>query len=222
VAVVRYPTASNLDEFKLLEQVSDLRWADQPALVDRADLVILPGSKHVADDLAWLRRTGIADAVGARAHLGRPVLGICGGLQMLGRRIVDEAGVDGSAAGLGLLPLRTTFKAAKVAVRATCTFSDLPPPWTSLNGVAFCGYQIRHGLTASEGQAVRSLADGLGYVSGAVLAVYVHGMLEEPSVLQALLGARPHRTLEQAIDQLADAAEEHLDVPYLMREAGVG
>ena len=211
VAVVRYPTASNLDEFKLLEQVADVSWARRPDEVDAADFVILPGSKHVAADMAWLRDTGLDDALKARAHRGRPVLGICGGLQMLGEGIEDEAGVDGSACGLGLLPVRTTFRAAKLAERASLLLGDLSPPWERLNGVTFDGYQIRHGV---------STGNRLTYASGAVLAVYAHGMFEEPAVIEALLGARPHRTLDQAFDQLADAVDQHLDVDFLLKEAG--
>jgi len=133
VAVVRYPTASNLDEYKLLEQVVDLRWADQPHDVEHSDLVILPGSKHVAADLDWLASTGIGDAVIGRARRKRPVLGICGGLQMLGERIEDEAGVDGSADGLGLLPLRTTFRAPKLTEQVFCRFNALSAPWRALS-----------------------------------------------------------------------------------------
>src|SRR5205814_1588449 len=83
-----------------LEQVARVEWVTVPHELDGADLVVLPGSKHVAADLAWLRRTGLADAVAAHARSGRRVLGICGGLQMLGERLEDEAGVDGSAEGL--------------------------------------------------------------------------------------------------------------------------
>ncbi len=221
VAVVRYPTASNLDEFKLLEQVVDLRWAARPEDLGRSDLVILPGSKHVAADLAWLRQTEIAEAVIARAALGRPVLGICGGLQMLGERIEDESGVDGSADGLGLLPLRTTFKASKLAESISCAFNELPSPWAALSGGSFRGYQIRHGSTVAVGPAVEALPDGLGYARDTVLAVYAHGMLEEATVLASLFGARPQRTLDQAFEELADAIEEHLDVSFLLREAGI-
>jgi len=221
VAVVRYPTASNLDEFKLLEQVADVRWAGRPEDVDRSDLVILPGSKHVAADLAWLRRTGIAEAVTSRAARAGLVVAICGGLQMLGERIVDEGGVDGSARGLGLLPLRTTFMAPKLVERITCAFNPLPSPWAALSGRTFRGYQIRHGLTVATGPAIHALPDGLGYVSGSVLSVYAHGMFEEASVLDALFGARPSRTLDQAFEGLADAIEEHLDVSYLLRDAGI-
>jgi adenosylcobyric acid synthase len=221
VAVVRYPTASNLDEFKLLEQVADVRWATRPDDLEGSDLVILPGSKHVAEDLAWLRRTALADAVAARARDGGRVLGICGGLQMLGERIEDQAGVDGSADGLGLLPLRTSFRGDKLTQHADCVFAELPAPWASLSRQAFRGYQIRHGRTVTTGPALEAVHEGPGYTAGAVLAVYAHGMLEDPSVLRALFGQAPPRTLDRVFDELADAVEAHLDLPFLMREAGI-
>ena len=220
VAVIRYPTASNLDEFKLLQQVADLRWATAPPDLEGADLVVLPGSKHVAADLAWLRHNGLADAVVERARTGRPVLGICGGLQMLGTRFEDAGGIDGSADGLGLLPLLTRFERGKLTRRAAAAFAELPEPWSALSGKKFCGYEIRHGQTKAEG-AIPALADGMGYVAGSVLAVYAHGLFEDESVLQALFGSTPCRSLEHALDDLADAIEEHLDVPFLLKEAGI-
>ena len=221
VAVVRYPTASNLDEFKQLEQVADVRWSNRPEDVDRSDLVILPGSKHVAADLSWLVITGIAEAVKRRARAGRLVLGICGGLQMLGQRIDDDGGVDGSAEGLGLLPLRTSFSASKHTERTSTRFNPLSGPWEVLGGKSISGYQIRHGRTTTTGSTDEALPDGLGFVSGAALGIYVHGLFEEPRILAALFHERPRRTLDQSFDELADAIEEHLDVPSLLREAGI-
>jgi adenosylcobyric acid synthase len=221
VAVVRYPTASNLDEYKLLEQVVDLRWADQPQDIEHSDLVILPGSKHVAADLGWLASTGMAKAVSARARRGRLVLGICGGLQMLGERVEDEGGVDGSADGLGLLPVRTTFKAAKLTERVSYSFNSLSPPWQGLSCRSFSGYQIRHGVTTATGPVAEALPNGLGYVSGAVLGIYVHGIFEEPAVLTALFDEQPARSLDVTFDELADAIEQHLDVSLLLAKAGV-
>src|SRR5712691_7485103 len=132
VAVVRYPTASNLDELKPLEQVADVRWATSPRDLDGAALVVLPGSKHVVGDLRWLRQTGLADAV---ARSAAPVLGICGGLQMLGERLEDLAGVDGSADGLGLLPVRTRFHAEKTTRATRARFAQLDGPWRGLSGL---------------------------------------------------------------------------------------
>jgi adenosylcobyric acid synthase len=222
VAVVRYPTASNLDEFKQLEQVVDLRWIDRPGDVDQPDLVILPGSKHVAADLAWLVSTGIAEAVKRRARAGRPTLGICGGMQMLGQRIENEGGVDGGHEGLGLLPLRTTFVAPKLTEKTSTIFGRLSGPWQPLSGRPVSGYQIRHGQTTATEPIDEAIPGGLGFVRGAVLGIYLHGVFEDADVLAGLFRQRPPRSLDRVFDELADAIEEHLDVPFLLREAGVG
>jgi adenosylcobyric acid synthase len=222
VAVVRYPTASNLDEFKQLEQVADLHWLDGSEAVDDADLLILPGSKHVAADLAWLCRSGLADAVRERVQRGQRVLAICGGMQMLGERIEDETGVDGSADGLGLLPLRTAYTASKRTERTDTRFSPLPAPWTALSEKTFSGYQIRHGQSETTGPVAEALPEGLGFVAGSVLGVYLHGLLELPECVAALFGATPARALEQAFDELADAVEAHLDIRALLAEVGAG
>jgi adenosylcobyric acid synthase len=216
VAIVRYPTSSNLDEFKLLEQVAEVRWVDRPEQLDDAALAILPGSKHVAADLGWLARTGLADAVRARVRRGGPVLGICGGLQMLGERIEDDAGVDGSADGLGLLPLTTSFAAAKQTERTETRFHRLPAPWAALSETELTGYQIRHGRTETTAPVSEALPDGLGFVDGPVLGVYLHGLFEQPEPIAALFGESPARSLEEAFDELADAVEEHLDVSALL------
>jgi adenosylcobyric acid synthase len=211
VAVVRYPTASNLDEFKALEQVADVAWVTAPRELAGADLVVLPGSKHVAADLAWLRARGFAAALGRAPR----VLGVCGGMQMLGERIEDRAGVDGSAVGLGLLALRTTFAAEKATRPATARFGALGEPWAALRGVQVSGYEIRHGTTVSlDGPAV--LGDDLGFAAGPVLGVYLHGLFEQPQFVRALLGVAPERSLDEELDRLADAVEPHLQVDRLL------
>jgi adenosylcobyric acid synthase len=221
VAVVRYPTASNLDEFKQLEQVANVRWVGRPEEVDAADLLIMPGSKHVSADLAWLGRSGLADAVRKRAGAGAPVLGICGGLQMLGGRIEDEAGVDGSAHGLGLLPITTAFAASKETERTSTRFEQLPEPWAALSGKTLAGYEIRHGRSSATAAVAEALPGGRGFVDGPVLGIYVHGLFEQPDLVAALLGHTPWRSADRVFEELADAVEEHLDVDALMRSAGV-
>jgi len=100
VAVVAYPRISNLDEFQPLRAAPHVRlvWARSPADLDGADWVILPGSKHTTSDLAWLHSTGLHAAIQAHAAAGRGVLGICGGLQMLGQRLLDPHGVEADLA----------------------------------------------------------------------------------------------------------------------------
>jgi adenosylcobyric acid synthase len=219
VAVIRYPTASNLDEFKPLEDAVDLRWVERPEHIDGSGMVILPGSKNVAADLAWLRRQGLAAAIRERGHRDEPILGICGGLQMLGQCLEDEAGVDGSAQGLGILPLRTGFRAAKKVTRTTVRFNALGGSWRALSGESFAGYEIRHGESTMAAPVEEALPDGLGFVQGSVLGIYVHGMFEEPRVVRRLFDVEPRRSLDDVFDGLADAVEERLDVAHLVRLA---
>ena len=221
IAVVRYPTASNLDELKPLEEVADLAWASSPAELADADLVVLPGSKHVAGDLAWLRERGLDQAITARAARGERILGICGGLELLGGAIEDPAGVDGSGTGLGLLPVRTVFRAEKRTEHVDAVFAALPGPWQGLSGLAVRGYEIRHGEVVPTADVEEALPGGRGVVAGGVLGLTLHGVLESPEVVAALVGRRPTRRLEAVFDDLADLVEERLDVDALGRLAGV-
>jgi adenosylcobyric acid synthase len=219
VAAVRYPTASNLDELKPLEQVAELVWARAPEDLDGAELVVLPGSKHVSADLGWLRARGLADAIAAAACSGTRVLGICGGLQMLGEEVVDPVGVDGDAEGLGLLPVRTTFERAKRTEPVEVAFARLPEPWHRLSGKAVRGYEIRHGVTTPRGPVAEALPDGRGFVRQAVLGITIHGALEQREVVAALLGRESEWDLDAVFERLADLVEERLDVDGLARIA---
>jgi adenosylcobyric acid synthase len=221
VAIVRYPTASNLDEFRLLEQVAQIVWAQTAADLDGAALVILPGSKHVARDLAWLRHTGLDAAIAARANRGERVLAICGGLQLLGERLEDPHGVDGDGEGLNVLPLRTTFAREKSTRHTLTRFSELNPAWQALSQRTVAGYEIRHGKTTAHSTVERPLPNDLGFARGAVLGVYLHGLLEDASLVAALLGEKPGRTLEQTFDDLADAVGRHLDLALVDELVGV-
>ena len=220
VGIVYYPAASNLDEFKALEQVARVRWVRSPGELADIDLVVLPGSKHVTTDLAWLRETGLGTAVIARARSGLRILGICGGMQMLGKALRDAGGGETDADGLGLLSLRTTFMADKLAERVDVRFGQLPDPWATLTGIAFSGYEIRHGRTEAVSPVGAALEDCRGWVSGSVLAISVHGALENATVVKALVGAAPLRTLDRALDDLADAVMAAVDVDAI--EAVVG
>jgi adenosylcobyric acid synthase len=223
VAVLRYPFASNLDELKLLEQIATVRWARRPAELEGAELVVLPGSKHVAADLAWLRERGLAEPLLARAAASGRVLGICGGMQMLGEALSDVAGAE--IRGLGLLPLRTTYAEEKQVRRAELSFApSLDGAWGALAGRSFGGYEIRHGVTAptespvrllpairAQGTPTEAVSGNRGWAAGAVLGISAHGLLEDAEVLDALFGARPARSLDAALDELADGVMANLD-----------
>jgi adenosylcobyric acid synthase len=222
VVIVRYPTASNLDEFKPLEQVANLVWARTPRDLEGADMVVVPGSKHVSGDLAWLRRTGLGEAIVARASAGGRVLGICGGLQLLGQTLEDPEGVDGDGRGLGLLPLATIFSREKRTRTTSSRFAELSPPWRGLSGRSVSGYEIRHGRTEASDNAVAALPDGLGFAAGPVLGIYLHGLFEQPELVSILLGAAPEHSLDAELDSLADEVGRHLDVDALLALTGIG
>jgi adenosylcobyric acid synthase len=220
VAIVRYPTASNLDEFKLLEQAADVRWAVAPRDLDGADLIVLPGSKHVAADLRWLRER-FEGELRRCVEADRPLLAICGGLQMLGRAIEDPHRVDGAARGLGLIPVDTVFEHEKIVRTHAGTFAALPEPWRKLSGVSFRGYEIRHGRTTPSGPVHEALADGGAFVSGSILAIYAHGLFENESVVAALFGRTWDIGLDETIDRLADAVEDALDMSVVWGLSGL-
>lgn len=221
VDVVLYPTASNLDELKPLEAVADLRFCCQPGELRGADLLVMPGSKHVAADLAWLRERQFEPALREHVDRGGRVLGICGGMQMLGTELRDGAGVDGDAEGLGLLPLVTTFGAEKLTSRAQARFSpSLDGPWAALAGLELDGYEIRHGRTVADG-ATEALEPEIGWSDGAVLGIAPHGLFEQPEVIAALLGTDPAGSLDQAIEELTDAVVAGLDMELVGRLAGL-
>jgi adenosylcobyric acid synthase len=156
-------------------------------------------------DLEWLRRTGLAAEVARRAAAGTRVLGICGGLQMLGMRLIDGVGVDGSADGLGLLPVETEFEREKVTQHVVTRFGELPQPWSELSYLEFDGYEIRHGRT-----------QGPAFAAGNVLGLSAHGLFESPEACRALLGSAPPEQLDRVFDRLADALEEHVDLGHVL------
>jgi adenosylcobyric acid synthase len=231
VAVLAPPHISNLDEFLPLARVPgvQLQWVRKPEQLAGADWVLLPGSKQVSGDLAWLRSTGLADAVQHHAQAGGAVLGVCGGLQLLGHTLHDPDGHDGppyhALHGLGLLPLGTAFGAGKRLVSGEVAFAAPHGAWGTLAGVRAQGYEIRCGQTLVDvaGSTHPVLLDAagqaIGWQHGSVLGVYAHGLFESPAVLRALFGALVP-TLDQAFETLADAVEQHLDARLLNRLLG--
>jgi len=234
IAILAYPRISNLDEFAPLRRVPgvSLSWARQAQTIAGADLLILPGSKQVAEDLAWLRATGLDAAVAAHLRAGKPSLAICGGLQLLGRDLRDPHGVEGAADGLGLLPFSTEFQPRKRYRHASYTLGQLSGYWARLSGLRFDAYEIRHGVTmpivespagaggaagaGPRGPVLRSvLPDQCGWQYGETLALYAHGMFESAEVMQALFGARTP-TLDDTLDGLADFIEPHFTADTLL------
>lgn len=235
VAVVAWPRISNLDEFQSLRNLPQVRlvWARQPADLDRADWIVLPGSKLTSADLAWLRAQRLDAAIAAHVQRGGAVLGICGGLQVLGETLTDPDGVESStvqpfgaefasdAPGLGLLPLVTRFERDKRLTPVRARFGQLDGAWAALSGVAFDGYEIHQGVTVFHpslqrcAEVLRNPAgEVLGWQQGNVLGLYAHGLFESPEVLHALFGMRC-RSFDEVFDGLADFIDRHFETGVL-------
>ncbi len=220
VAVVRLPRISNFTDFDPLaaEPSVLVSYAVTAAEIAAADLAILPGSRSTVADLGWLRGTGLAGAITARARAGRPVLGICAGYQMLAGVIHDEVeSRAGTVAGLGLLPAAVRFGQAKVLRQ--CRGEAL--------GEQVTGYQIQHGVVEADG------GDPFpgGCSSGAVYGTSWHGLLDSDGFRQAFLrlaaaaAGRAYRPAgvsfqaerERQLEALGDLIADHLDTGTLGR-----
>ena len=172
VALVLYPYASNLDEFDPLiaEQGVQIVPVERPEELEDVAAVLLPGSKNTVASLMHLRRTGLAFRITSLAKAGVQILGICGGLQILGRSIRDPHRIEGpDAEGLGLLDVDTTFTAGKTTRRTRVLSSDCG--WLD-------GYEIHLGQTVAGTHVEMHLAGGSGYRQGNVAGVYLHGLFE--------------------------------------------
>ena len=228
IAVIAYPRISNLDEFQPLKNVPGVRlkWVRSPSELSglaETDWIILPGSKNTSADLAWLRAQGLDQTIAAHAGRGGAVLGICGGLQMLGKALIDPHGIDGNGPGLGLLPLVTLFDEAKTVQHRQAAFAPMRGLWSSLSGIQMQGYEIHHGQTthhsamAAAGDiAYAVMPEGLAWqnAAGNVLGLYLHGLFEDPRVLQALFGATTP-TLDSVFEGLADYIAKHFQPDVL-------
>ena len=233
IAVIRLPHISNFTDFAPLELHPQLgvRYVERPEELDTPDLVIVPGTKSTMADLLWLRRCGLEDHI--RQLAGRvPVLGVCGGYQMLGRTLSDPDGAEGggSLAGLGLLPCETVF--ALQIHRTLQRAVTLAPP---LEGAALEGYEIHMGRTRRlEGAPFCRLADGReeGATAGLVFGTYLHGLFDTGELTKRLaewlarrrglvpVPDRPehyglHR--QRQYDLLAEAVRAHLDLDAIYR-----
>lgn len=244
VAAIRLPYVSNFTDVAAVGAEPDVavRWARTPADIERVDAIVIPGSKSTADDLAWLRSSGLADAIATAARAGTPVVGVCGGYQMLGTRIEDPLGVEGGDVdGLGLLDVTTVFDAEKRTIRASGVLTGAA---IAAEGTPARGYEIHMGRTTL-GESARPLArieatDGTIYHDGAasielpVCGTYLHGFFDDAALRRAWLdGLRERRglaplapdaaaaRLADPLDRLADMLEEHLDLEAVARMVGI-
>ena len=239
VAVIRLPHISNFTDFIPLEQheLLGVRYVQRARELGAPDLVILPGTKNTMEDLLWLRQSGLEAAVRRLAQAQTPVLGVCGGYQMLGQTLDDPAGTESgkpmSLAGLGLLPTRTTFDAQKRRTQVRAVALGAP-----FAGARMTGYEIHNGRTTVNGEPFCRLADGTpeGCVCKNVFGTYLHGLFDSGELTQALVkllcarkGISPRETRPASMaeyrqaqfDLLADGVRRALDMGAVYRAMGM-
>lgn len=182
IAVLRLPKLSNFTDFAPLERIARVRYVTRPAEFGSPDLVILPGTKSTIEDLRFLKSGGLAEQVLAAAHRKVPVFGICGGFQMLGRRVSDPCGVEcgGEEPGLGLLPVETVFGPEKCLRETQGTIEGLTGVLAGLNGRHYSGYEIHMGISGANGAILQN---------GCVYGTYVHGIFDAAEIAEATVRA---------------------------------
>ena len=237
-AIIRLPHLSNFTDFMPLEQhpLLGVRYVSNAHELGAPDLILLPGTKNTVDDLLWLRQCGLETALLKLVAKGTPVLGVCGGYQMLGQTLDDSQGTESgrpqTLRGLGLLPTQTIFTAdkrrAQIEARAAAPFA----------GAALTGYEIHTGRTAVQGAPFCTHADGTseGCVQGTVFGTYLHGLFDSGELTERLAaylcarkGIAPEAAApipmaayrEQQFDLLADGVRRALDMDAVYAAIGL-
>ena len=253
IAVVRLPFVSNYTDFDALSRENDvsIKYVTSGEELEGAVAVILPGTKSTVHDLSWLRERSLAGVIKRKAEAGIPIVGICGGYQMLGRVIRDPENVESAASlteGLGLLDVETVFAGEKRTLRIT---GELTGAAMGPAGTPVCGYEIHIGRS-TPGRAARPLLrlrgdegesheDGAVSADGCVFGCYVHGLFDHPQARRYFLnhlrevggltmraagdptGAeREAHERAATIDRLCDHVAAHIDLNLLDSIIGVG
>lgn len=239
IAVVHLPHIANFTDFNALAAQPDVRvrYVRDPQALADADLVILPGSKNTLGDLCWLRESGMAHAVEQARQRKVPLLGICGGYQMLGETIIDEVESGlGAQPGLGVLKTVTHFAQHKTTTQVQATLGSALPDWLAdAARLRVSGYEIHMGETRREAgcppllqlhKAGQAVDDGAISDDGLAFGTYLHGLFDSDAFTRALLNGLRQRkglapldsALEYAryktrqFDRLAEAMREHIAI----------
>jgi len=246
IGVVRLPRISNFTDFDPLLHEPDviLEYIDRPEQVGGLDVLILPGSKSTIPDLGYLEERGLSARI---REFGGHIMGICGGYQMLGQRVLDPDGVESAtaeAAGLGLLPVETRMLAQKATHQAQARLEQAGSELAAGRDDVVTGYEIHMGLTThletprpfsrifQRGTATVAIEDGSVSPDARIFGTYLHGIFHNAPFREGYLNriravkGMPERQGSGAaqtdpFDRLADHLEQHLDMPRLMAICGL-
>ena len=237
IAVIHLPHISNFDDFDPLkyERSVDLRYTKETAGLAEARAIILPGTKNTIGDLRWLRKSGLFDEIRKRYENGTPVVGICGGYQVMGTWVNEGAE---SECGLGILPMETQFSETKTTCQVVRRVVADRGFFAALTGEIVSGYEIHHGRTASISPLFSAVddaseTDGALASDGKSFGTYLHGLFfNDPfrrSWLNSLgIAPDPENDVTKiagAFDALADHLEKSLNINQIERilnESGTG
>lgn len=253
IAVIRLPKISNFTDFDALIHEPDvsLRFVREGEKLGRPDLILLPGSKNTTEDLLYLRQQGYAAEILELRRQGVPVVGICGGYQMLGQRLLDPDHTESDLSeldGLSLLPAVTTFAADKLTHQVEAVYGPQPFLHKETADCRLSGYEIHMGRTeflepvlpafrirVRSGQEC-DFADGAVSADGLVMGTYLHGIFDNDRFRRSMLDALRQRKglppfdgealshsarKEAAYDRLADVVRSHLDMDRIRRAMGL-
>lgn len=244
VAVIKLPRISNFTDFQALGVEADVsvRYVERTTELQHPDLICIPGTKNTISDLKWFRAGGLEAAVNRLAGEGTPVIGICGGYQMLGTHIVDACGMEGGGQirGMGLLPIVTRYEPEKRRKQNVGIVSQLTGIFKSLSGKTVSGYELHMGRSfpdagsggnggiQPDAGALLQLSDGPdGCCRGNVFGTYLHGLFDREEFRDALIqilcsrkgiarevpgGFSMETYREEQFDKLADTLRRNLDM----------
>ncbi|MGI5930999.1 MAG: cobyric acid synthase [Eubacterium sp.] len=238
IAVIRLPRLSNFTDFSPLESHPALgvRYVKTPEELGQPDLIILPGTKNTMDDLVWLRESGLEALVRKANAAGTPVLGVCGGYQMLGEELKNPNHTEGDLdqlKGMGLLPIRTVFSEQKTRTRCQAEVQAAP-----FAGARLDGYEIHMGETEVNGSPFCRLSSGQpdGCIRGNVCGTYLHGLFDTGELTERLAQYLAERKgisiadltplshsayVQKQYDILADTVRGSLDMDAVYRMMGI-
>lgn len=225
VAVVLLKHMSNFTDFNLLEQHPNvhLYYTAKTKELEQADIIIIPGSKNTIADLMHIRENNLAKVIINHHHIGKPVYGICGGYQIMGKELHDPYGIEGDTQfipGLGILPTVTTISTEKKTVQCNFKFLDLPDDCT--------GYEIHMGQTVSEKSSPLCIinsneSDGY-FLNPSTWGTYIHGIFDNGAVVENILSLVGVKTVkkvdfrqykEENYNKLANLVRENIDLEYI-------
>lgn len=236
IAAIKLPRISNFTDLDALAQYEgvSVRYAERPSELREPDMIIIPGTKNTISDMKWLRESGFEALIKKRSAAGTPVFGICGGYQLLGKRISDPENTEGGGEirGMELLDTETVFRTEKTRTRITGVITAPCEDFPGLRGAHAEGYEIHMGETFSNEEPLLKLSDGRadGAYKKGIYGSYLHGIFDSAEVSGAVINELFRRKglsageyisrreyKERQYDILADAVRKSLDMEMLRK-----